>query len=207
MRKKGLMIAAIALLAAAMILPGCTQKKKSEEQTSQTPPPEMPKAPMFQGTVGGITWSFPNTWTVAPEKPMRSATYIISPIEDDTDSIECAIYYFGADSGGGTEENIDRWAGQFEQPGGGSSKDAATINEESINGLKVTTIDLEGTYNVAGGPMMQVTDTKPGYRLLGAIVEGPQGSIFFKMTGPEKTMEATAADFDTMIKSVRQVTS
>ena len=41
----------------------------------------------------------------------------------------------------------------------------------------------------------------PGYPMLGAIVEGPQGSIFFKFTGPAKTVTANQAAFDKMIAS------
>jgi len=38
--------------------------------------------------------------------------------------------------------------------------------------------------------------------LLGAIVEGPHGSVFFKLTGPAKTIEAVSAEFDAMIHSL-----
>ena len=43
---------------------------------------------------------------------------------------------------------------------------------------------------------------KPGYKLLGAIVEGPGGNVFFKLTGPAKTVEAARADFNKLLKGV-----
>jgi hypothetical protein len=43
---------------------------------------------------------------------------------------------------------------------------------------------------------------KPNYRLLGAIVEGPQGSIFFKLTGPAKTIAQNQAAFDRLLASL-----
>jgi len=47
------------------------------------------------------------------------------------------------------------------------------------------------------------SEAKPGYMLLGAIVEGPDANWFFKCTGPAATMKANRADFDAMIASVR----
>lgn len=49
---------------------------------------------------------------------------------------------------------------------------------------------------------MTAKSSKPGYRMLGAIVEGPQGSVFFKFTGPAKTVAANQKAFDGMIESV-----
>jgi hypothetical protein len=51
--------------------------------------------------------------------------------------------------------------------------------------------------------MMQVTGKKTGYRLLGAIVEGPQGSVFFKLTGPENTVKSAKDGFDALLQSIK----
>jgi len=56
---------------------------------------------------------------------------------------------------------------------------------------------------MVSGPMMQVTGKKDDYRLLGAIVEGPQGLVFFKMTGPKNTMESAEAGFYALLKSIK----
>jgi hypothetical protein len=38
--------------------------------------------------------------------------------------------------------------------------------------------------------------------LLGAIVEGPQGSLFFKFTGPAKTVGQNQAAFEKVLASL-----
>jgi hypothetical protein len=43
---------------------------------------------------------------------------------------------------------------------------------------------------------------KPGYRMLGAIVEAPQGSVFFKFTAPEKVVVANEAAFKQMVQGI-----
>ncbi len=154
------------------------------------------------GSGGGLQWNIPTGWRSGQEKSMRLATYIISAAESDTDSAECAVFYFGASSGGGTEANIQRWAGQFGQPDGGDSMEKAKIEVTEENGIKTTLIDLRGTYLVSGA-MMQVSGKKDGYRLLGAIVEGPQGSVFFKFTGPENTVSASDKAFRNLMDSIK----
>lgn len=129
---------------------------------------------------------------------MRLATYQIPPAPGDQDSAECAVYYFGAGQGGGVQANIDRWIGQFQ-----GSKAAPKVDKRTISGLKVTTVDVSGAYNGMGGPRAPEGPPKQGYRLLGAIVEGPQGSVFFKFTGPAKTVAANQSEFEKMLSSLK----
>ena len=49
---------------------------------------------------------------------------------------------------------------------------------------------------------MQSQGTKPGWRLLGAIVQGPHGPVFFKLTGPAATVGRAEHDFDAMLASL-----
>jgi hypothetical protein len=63
-------------------------------------------------------------------------------------------------------------------------------------------VDIKGTYLNPGGGMMQSQGEKPDYRLLGAIVEAPQGNVFFKLTGPAATVAAAEADFDALLASI-----
>jgi hypothetical protein len=50
---------------------------------------------------------------------------------------------------------------------------------------------------------MATTKTiKPGYRLLGAIVEAPEGLIFIKFTAPAKTAAANQMNFENLLNSL-----
>jgi len=109
---------------------------------------------------------------------------------------ECGVFFFGRGQGGSIEDNLTRWKGQFEPP------PAAKPVQKTVNGLKVHEIDLSGTYLAPGGPMMQSQGKKPGWRLLGAIVEAPDGLVFFKCTGPAATMAKAEKDFQTLVKSL-----
>jgi hypothetical protein len=139
----------------------------------------------------GIRWTVPSSWKSEGDRPMRLATYQVP------EGGECAVYYFGQGQGGSVEANIDRWKGQFE-----GSKDAPKVEKRTIHGLKTTTLDVSGTYTGMGGPSAPQGPPKQGYRLLGAIVEGPQGSIFFKFAGPIKTVAQNQSAFEKMLSTL-----
>ena len=123
---------------------------------------------------------------------MRAATYTV-------DDAECVVYFFGAGQGGGIEVNVERWKGQFRQPGGKPVE--VKPGKRTIHGLAVTTLDISGEYSGMGGPMAAEKSVKSGYRLLGAIVEGPGGNIFVKFTGPAKTIAANQKKFEQLLES------
>jgi len=145
----------------------------------------------------GVHWTMPPAWKAEAQRPMRLATYMVAP------GGECGVYYFGSGQGGSVQANLDRWIGQFQQADGKPSKEAAKIVKRTVHGWPVTTVDVSGAYTGMGGPTAQAGPAMPGYRLLGAIVEGPQGSIFFKFTGPAKTVAANQAAFDKMLESLQ----
>jgi hypothetical protein len=153
----------------------------------------------------GLRWTPPASWKSEAQRPMRLATYTIPPSSGDQEAGECGVYYFGQGQGGSVEANLDRWIGQFQQSAGQPSKDVAKRESRTIHGLKVTVVDVSGTYSGMGGPMAPAgTPPKAGYRLLGAIVEGRQGSVFFKFTGPAKTVTQNQAAFDKMLASLSE---
>ena len=142
----------------------------------------------------GIHWTAPSNWKSEGERPMRLATYRVPSASGDQEGGECAVYYFGQGQGGSVEANIDRWKGQFQ-----GSKDTPKVEKRTIHSLKITTLDVSGAYTGMGGPRAPQGPPKQGYRLLGAVVEGPQGSIFFKFAGPMKTVAQNQSAFEKML--------
>ena len=149
----------------------------------------------IEGAAAGVQWIAPASWKNQPARSMRVATYEI-PAAPGTESGECGVFYFGQGKGGGVEDNIARWVGQFEA--------AAPPKRETrtVHDLRVYTVDVSGTYLASGGPMMQAQAKKPGYRLLGAIVEAPRGLVFFKCTGPAATIGKAQVDFQSLVGSL-----
>jgi hypothetical protein len=109
------------------------------------------------------------------------------------------VYFFGAGQGGSVDANIERWKGQVQGANGRPA--AAKVAKRTIHGLTVTTIDTSGEYLGMGGPASGSQSPAAGYRMLGAIVEGPGGNVFVKFTGPEKTIAANQQKFEQLLAS------
>ena len=152
-------------------------------------------------SAAGLHWAMPVGWHSEGARPMRAATYTVPAAPGDHDNAECGVYFFGAGQGGGIEANIERWKGQFHTADGKLA--VARIAKRTVHDLAVTTIDTSGQYSGMGGPMGGGPE-KPGYRLLGAIVEGPGGHIFLKFTGPAKTIAANQPKFEQMLASFQK---
>jgi hypothetical protein len=183
------------LLAAGLVVLGACNKKQPESaaQVPQQTPNVM--AAHDANSIAGVHWTRPERWGVQPPRQMRIATYSVPAAEGDAEGGECAVFYFGSGQGGDITANIDRWVNQFE-----NGKPQQSLKE--VNSLKVTLVQIAGTYLAPGGPMMQSQGKKEDYRLLGAIVEAPEGSVFFKLTGPAKTIAASESDFNKLVGSL-----
>lgn len=153
-------------------------------------------------SAAGVHWSSPTGWQVAPDRPMRVVTYRIPAAKGDPEDAECGVFFFGAGQGGGVEANLQRWLGQFIQPDGRATQQVARRAETSVGSLKVTTVDVGGTYMFSPTPMSPEKTPKPGFRMLGAIVQAPEGNVFFKLTGPATTVAAASGDFDALVASL-----
>ena len=152
-------------------------------------------------SAGGVQWTAPKRWSRQADRPMRAATYTVPKADGDPEAGECGVYFFGAGQGGSTQANLDRWSKQFQTPGGQPVE--GKTQKQTIGGFNVTTVDISGTYMASAGPMMAATTAKPNYRMLAAVVEGKQANIFFKLTGPKKTVAAAEVEFQAMLKSIR----
>ena len=132
---------------------------------------------------------------------MRIAQYRLTSAEGDTENASVVLYYFGQGQGGSTAANIERWVGQMKQADSRSSKEVAKEERFDVKGLKVTTVDVAGTYVAETTPGNGTFENKPGYRLLAAVVETPNGPYFLKLVGPEKTVARWNESFLGFLKS------
>jgi hypothetical protein len=173
------------------------QKNSTPARQDQMPPQgEMPpQVDLPAAGDPGLDWDAPSAWSSEPGRGMRLATYTIP---GDKGAAECAVFYFGPGQGGPVDANIQRWIGEFANA---SKPDRST---KKVGDFTVNRVRLKGTWashSMSGGEAgVPIAD----HELLGAIVETPVGSVFFKLTGPSGTVDAAVGGFDKMIGSVRR---
>jgi hypothetical protein len=140
--------------------------------------------------IGAFTFGVPEGWRqVTPSSPMRKAQLEIAR---GSAKAEVTFFQFGASEGGSAADNVARWFAQF--PG---SEDKQITEHVQSGAVKITFAMTEGTFSsgMPGGPTTPMT----GYALCGAILEGGEGNVFIKMTGPEAVVKASTDAFKKMV--------
>ncbi len=188
----------------ALVLSGCNTESEEAAKAAQ-PGSAAVTTPSVSGTATpnphGLKFSAPPGWiSETPSSSMRQAQYRLPKAKGDSEDAELAVFYFGS-GGGSAQDNINRWIGQFQAPGGAAAN--GTVTHREVHGMAVSMVDVSGTYMSASGPMMSTTSPKPGFRMLAAVVETPAGPWFFKMTGPAKTVANWTQSFQSFIDTVQ----
>jgi hypothetical protein len=151
---------------------------------------------------GELRFKVPDGWeTEKTSSSMRIAQYKLPKAEGDNEDASLVLYYFGATQGGTAQANIDRWISQMQQPDGSSSKDKAKTETTTVNGLKVTMVDVTGTYTAEMAPGSGSFHNDVNYRLRAAVVETPKGNYFVKLAGPAKTVARWDQSYNDYVKS------
>jgi len=190
-----------------LLLSGCAGESVSNAGNApSTPPTAGSAAPASdrQKVLGPFTLEVPSGWVEqTPRSRMRQAQFALPREGGDSEDGELTVFYFGRGQGGSTDRNISRWIGQVSQPDGSSSRDKAKIRQSQVSGFRMTEVDVSGTLKASNMPGAPQRPARSGYRLLGAVLEGPQGPWFFKLVGPEKTISRWADSFRQFIASAK----
>ena len=145
-------------------------------------------------TAGGISFEEPNGWqTQKPSSSMRKAQFAIKG--KDGKSAEVVFFHFGPGGAGGVTANVKRWLGQFREPA--DQLNAQTVIE-TINGTKVTYVTAVGTF-MKGPPFGGNKVPVPNSGLVGAIINGKQGAVFIKATGPKTIVKSAEKEMKAMV--------
>jgi hypothetical protein len=153
--------------------------------------------------VAGLTFTPPAAWKpVATTSSMRVAQFALPRVAGDTQDAELVVYYFGG-SGGTVDANIDRWVGQMQQPDGRPSSAVMKRQSRTVNGMKVTLVDVPGTYIAEVTPGSAQRHNSQNFQLRAAVIETTNGPYFIKLTGPAKTVAASKKQFEAFLNSVK----
>ena len=151
---------------------------------------------------GELRFKAPAEWVVeVPSSKMRIAQYKLKANTGEGEDASLVLYFFGTNSGGSVQSNLDRWISQIEQPDGSSSAGKAKTETLNVNELKITTIDLSGTYVAETAPGSATKYNKPDFRLRAAVIETPKGAYYIKFVGPVKTVARWDKSFVSYLKS------
>lgn len=137
------------------------------------------------------SWTAPETWTQAPEKPMRIVTFTMG----ESGKSECYVTSLSGPAGG-VEANINRWQQQMGQPplDGPALAELPTV---TILGKPSPMIEITGDFTDMDGQGGEA------FALLGAICPLDAETLFVKMTGPASEVQANKDEFIAFCESLQ----
>ncbi len=149
-------------------------------------------APGIQAAAAGpslFEFHTPDGWTQVASTQFRNPNFLVGPAGE----AECYVSV----AGGGLFMNANRWRGQMGQKDF-TEEEFAEQTRVVILGSEGIVVDFEGAFSgmVQGAP-------KEGYRLIGALVETPDRSVFIKMIGPKDVVGAQKDKFTHFAESLR----
>jgi hypothetical protein len=155
--------------------------------------------------LGPVTLQAPEEWaSTPPTSMMRKAQFTLPRAEGDAEDGELVVFYFRGE-GGAVDANFRRWADQFAQTDSTPSFDKAKTSKATVDDLPLATMDLSGTYIAPITPMDPTNRyNKPDFRMLAAVLETSEGPYYFKLVGPEKTIEKWAGAYWDFVKSAKK---
>ena len=199
-------------LVTALLVAGCASQRPDASDpaarltpasATTTPAANVP-APAAALELLGLRLAPDPAWVARdPSSSMRTAEFTLGARDPGDEDASLVVYYFGPGTAGSVEANIDRWCGQFDQPGGTESRDLAVIEARSINGLVVHTVDLGGIYVAETRPGSGERVHEPDYHLLAAIVETQAGPYYIKLMGPAATVDRWRSSYEGMLDGMR----
>ncbi|MEM6295621.1 MAG: hypothetical protein AAGA54_30390 [Myxococcota bacterium] len=159
-----------------------------------------PSGDVVAETLAEFTVSVPKEWEKGkPSGMMRMAQWVVPGPGGDA---ELVVFRFKGGAGG-VDANMTRWKGQFTPPEGKTADDIAKQGRKAVGALTMHTLDATGHYTAAMVPGQDAKHDSPDHRMLAVIVEGSGDPLFFKATGPAKTLDVWADAWNTMLETIK----
>jgi len=141
----------------------------------------------------GFRWQLPEGWVQVPPRPMRIATFAVAGNKD----IDCYLTSLTGNAGG-VEANVNRWRGQVGLPPA-TPEEMAQMPRIEMLGRQAPLVEAAGEFRGMDG------EARPGWVLLGAVVDLDGEMLFAKMTGPEQAVRAEKDRFVAFCNSIEAV--
>jgi hypothetical protein len=188
------------LLACALATPTRAQDPKpdgAEPKKDEPKPEEKPSDGGDKKTKKSVALDTPGEWRAEKAKGPKTlkAAFRLEAADGDKDPAHATLWYFGEK--GTVDKSVSVFAKMF-----GTTADKMKKESLDVGGMKATTCEVAGSFTEGQGKKKdKAADPKPGYKLIAAIIEAPDGTWVARLVGPEKTVEKHRETFLKWVKS------
>jgi hypothetical protein len=165
-----------------------SQQSTAGDRSSPAPDLSMAAA---QGP-GLFAFEVPSGWKQIAASQFRDPNFVAGP----NGEVECYVSVLEG-TGGGLLINSNRWRSQLGREAY-SEEEFGRLPRATVLGQDAVIVDFDGEFTPMGSDV-----AKPGYRLVGALIQGPSSAIFIKMVGPDAAVDAEKDNFARFAQSLR----
>ena len=164
---------------------------ESEEKRAKAEPAAETKETVFKSKDSGISFTVPAGWKKVEVKGnIPEGEYALPRTEGDEHDGRLTLM----GSGGGLEQNITRWQGEF------NGADEPKIEKIKIDGVEATLVDIRGEWK--GTSFRPISPPRPEHRLVAVFVPMKgRNDFYIKLTGPKATLAKWDEDVQKFLKS------
>lgn len=156
-----------------------------------------------------LQWQAPGTWTVVLEgtrSGVQKGAYKVPTVGADKEEPQLQILFYGTGSEGDSEKRLSEFLGDFD----GNAAQNAKRESFGVKEFKIEMVEAAGTFKIGMGPKVGPKKKSPmqmvkeNFRLIVAVVKTPdRGNWFFKLVGPDESVQAARAAFRTLLESLQ----
>jgi hypothetical protein len=145
----------------------------------------------------------PAAWKAEkPANNLRSHQFRLPRAKDDDADAELSILPEALPPASAA---VARWKDLFQPPKDKTLDDISKVDTFEVGKVKVTYLDIRGTYLQLPRPLAPKKDAKlrPNYRMLAVFFDTPDGAHTIRLVGPATTVEQHKAAFDEWLKNFK----
>jgi hypothetical protein len=166
---------------------------------------ELDKNPMY---LGGLGYRPSLTWEYHGQKGDTAAWFTYGPLGDDTRQASLTVHFVPEDEAPEYTEYFAYWLSLMDYSNLENPESAALRHDRQADGMTVHVQSLYGPYEPPPGQLgPDESSPLPRHRLVGIVVEAPEGLVLFELVGPDHTARVMIEQFMNMIFRLKKAPS
>ena len=141
-------------------------------------------------------------WRELPPSKTANRKFSFGPLENDTDSSIATVYFPGEKDQITVNQARKAWISRLSYNDSRNPESAALVHERQVDGMTAHVLSILGDYSPPDG-----SADKPlsNYRLVGIVIEAPEGNLYLELAGPDYTARIMIEAFMTMVYQTKKI--
>jgi len=154
---------------------------------------------------GGLVFVPASQWTEVEPVGEEIMRYSYGPLKDEAHPARLSVFSMPSDEAVGYVEWFDSWINTMDYSYLADPSSAAIRSQRNPDQMTAHVQSLWGTFLPSNNDLdPDQTDPRPSHRLVGVVVEAPDGLVVFELVGPDHTARVMIEAFINMVNRMKR---